>query len=300
MPSWGEVLERYNQEQQNNNPSPLDTLLKEYIGGLARLRNRNVLCYYSGWLQHPNRSGTEINDLDMNGLMNAVTGMDRTKGLDLILHTPGGAVSATEAIINYLRSCFGTDICAFIPQMAMSGGTMIACACKEIYMGRQSSIGPTDPQIAGAPASGIVEEFQDAIRDVSENPASAPIWAQIIGKYPPAYIGESMKALQVSQNILSESLSLNMLADKPNLVPTVVNQLTSHTESGMHDRHFNSDKARKMGLKVINLETAQNGLQDCVLTIHHIFMIMFQQTTNYKCVATDLGHNWFLSGPDGN
>ena len=49
---------------------------------------------------------------------------------------------------------------AFVPQLAMSGGTMMACACREIYMGRQSSIGPTDPQFGGTPASGIVEEFQ--------------------------------------------------------------------------------------------------------------------------------------------
>lgn len=48
MPSWGEVLERYNQEQQNNNPSPLDTLLKEYIGGLARVVPEGLLAGQRG------------------------------------------------------------------------------------------------------------------------------------------------------------------------------------------------------------------------------------------------------------
>ena len=36
--------------------------------------------------------------------------------------------------------------------MAMSGGTMIACSCKEILMGKHSSLGPVDPQIMGIAA----------------------------------------------------------------------------------------------------------------------------------------------------
>ena len=42
---------------------------------------------------------------------------------------------------------FGEDIRAIIPQTSMSGGTMIACSCKEILMGKHSSLGPVDPQI---------------------------------------------------------------------------------------------------------------------------------------------------------
>ncbi len=45
-------------------------------------------------------------------------------------------------LVDYLRDCFDGDIEAFVPHMAMSAGTMIACACKKIYMGRQSSINP--------------------------------------------------------------------------------------------------------------------------------------------------------------
>ena len=33
----------------------------------------------------------------------------------------------------------------FIHHMAMSGGTLMACAADEIYMGPYSSLGPTDP-----------------------------------------------------------------------------------------------------------------------------------------------------------
>ena len=44
----------------------------------------------------------EINDEDMNGFMAAVHKLDRSLGLDLILHTPGGSIASTEAIVRYL------------------------------------------------------------------------------------------------------------------------------------------------------------------------------------------------------
>jgi len=75
-------------------------------------------------------------------------------------HTPGGDVAATESIVSYLQSLYDGNIRAIIPQLAMSGGTLIALSCKEIIMGRQSSIGPVDPQVAGMPAQGLLEEFE--------------------------------------------------------------------------------------------------------------------------------------------
>ena len=83
-----------------------------------------------------------INDDDKNGFMSAVRGLDVSKGLDMILHTPGGDIAATESLVDYLNQKFAGDMRAIIPQMAMSGGTIMACACKEIIMGKQSSLGP--------------------------------------------------------------------------------------------------------------------------------------------------------------
>ena len=122
MPSWGETLDEVNSREQNGEESVLDHMIRERIAAFSAKRGRNVICYYSSWLQKPNRDDTGINDLDMNGFMNAVKDMDRSKGLDLVLHTPGGAVAATESVISYLHGCFGRDMVAFVPQLAMSGG----------------------------------------------------------------------------------------------------------------------------------------------------------------------------------
>jgi ClpP class serine protease len=68
----------------------------------------------------------EITDEDKNGFMMAVHKLDRTKGLDLFLHTPGGSISSTQSIVDYLHKMFGKNIRAIVPQIAMSAGTMIA------------------------------------------------------------------------------------------------------------------------------------------------------------------------------
>jgi len=82
--------------------------------------------------------------------MSAIHELDRSKGLYLVLHTPGGEMAATESLVDYLRAMFGTDIRAVVPQLAMSAGTMVALSCKSVLMGEESSLGlPRPPHLCG-------------------------------------------------------------------------------------------------------------------------------------------------------
>ena len=177
------------------------------------MTGRNVIVYYSGWLQKPTmRLGPlfSINDNDKNGFMSAIHGLDTNRGLDLILHTPGGNLGATESLIDYLREKFGSNMRAIVPQIAMSGGTMIACACKQILMGRQSSLGPIDPQFNGVPAFGILEEFRQAHKEISKNRSKITVWQPIIAKYSPALIGECEKVGRWSIDLVKRCLKTGM------------------------------------------------------------------------------------------
>ena len=142
MPNWKAIL-----DELHAAGSQYDIIRRKYVEELANLTERNVIIYYSGWLQKPGLPGTEVNDNDKNGFMNAIYGLDASKGLDIVLHTPGGESAATESLVDYLHSIFGYNIRAIVPQLALSAGTMIACACKEVIMGQHSSLGPVDPQL---------------------------------------------------------------------------------------------------------------------------------------------------------
>jgi len=71
----------------------------------------------------------------------------KTMPITLILHTPGGLVIAAEQIARAIQGRWG-KVSAYIPQYAMSGGTLIALACDEIYMGENALLGPLDPQLS--------------------------------------------------------------------------------------------------------------------------------------------------------
>jgi ATP-dependent protease ClpP protease subunit len=76
----------------------------------------------SGFLSKGGLFLSDINDEDKTGFMTTVHRLDRSKGLDLFLHTPGGGIAATQSIVNYLHKMFRYDIPAIVPQMAMSAG----------------------------------------------------------------------------------------------------------------------------------------------------------------------------------
>lgn len=153
--------------------SQTDIVREKYLKALSDYTGRNVISYYSSWLTKNGVQNLDICDADMTGFMTAVNGIECQKGLDLILHTPGGDPTAAEVIVNYLRSKFNSNIRVIVPQLAMSAGTMIACAGKEIIMGRQSSLGPIDPQFSGIPAYNIQMEFEEAKHDLSSHPENA-------------------------------------------------------------------------------------------------------------------------------
>lgn len=183
MPNWSEILKEIQstvEEHQRGARSAHDHVRRRYLANLEAHTGRNTIAYYSAFLSKPRLEGIEVVDDDKNAFMNCIHGLDRAKGLDLLLHTPGGSIAATESIVHYLRKMFGNDIRAIIPQIAMSAGTMIACSCKTIVMGQASNLGPIDPQINGIPADIVKQEFQRAYDEIKQDPAKAHVWAPIL------------------------------------------------------------------------------------------------------------------------
>ena len=286
MPNWNQVL-----NEANAAGSAFDVVRRQYIAALHAKTGRNVIVYYSGWLQKPDVKGSEINDEDKNGLMTAVHQLDRNLGLDLVLHTPGGETAATESIVHYLRAMFGTNMRAIVPQLAMSGGTMISCACREILMGKPSSLGPIDPQFGSIPAHGVLEEFQRAITETKADPGTIPIWQAIVAKYSPSLLGECQKAINWSNQMTKDWLESGMFLGEPDAAAkatTVVKELADHAVTLSHARHLPIERCRAIGLKVAALEDDQD-LQERVLSVHHACMLTLSATPAFKLIENHKG-----------
>ena len=288
MPNWNQLLNEINAAGSMH-----DVIRRRYLNKIFEITGRNVIIYYTGWLQKKGIASTEteINDEDKNGFMTVIHELDRSSGLDLILHTPGGDMAATESLVDYLRSMFGTDIRAIVPQLAMSGGTMIACACKEILMGKQSSLGPIDPHFGGIPAHGVVEEFRRAKEEIREDTSSIAVWQPIIAKYNPTLIGECEKAIAWSNEMTREWLQTGMFASEQNpdsTIDNILKELGDHALTKSHARHLSIERCKEIGLKVCALEK-DDKLQDAVLSLHHACMLTFSSTPAIKIVENHLG-----------
>lgn len=302
MPNWGQVL---NEISTSKSVTAIDDVRRKYLGIMHQYTGRNVIAFYSGFLQ---KSGaTSIDDNDMNALMQAVNGLDKSKGLDLLLHTPGGRISTAGSIVTYLRAVFGNDIRVFVPQIAMSAGTMIALAAKEIIMGKQSNIGPIDPQFGGTSCGGVIEEFECAKEEIKADPSTIPLWQVIISKYHATFIGDCQKAIIWADSMVKDWLKSNMLLNDPNKeakAEAIAKALGSHKETYSHERHIHIDECRKIGIHVVPLESFEKkeidccvDLQDCVLTIHHAFMLSFSHSNAVKIVENHKGNAMIISNP---
>lgn len=299
MPNWNDVLLEIAAYAKDHKLSPqqsgeaIDAVRRKYLGLLYENTKRNVIAYYSGFLSKPEVSGLDINDEDKNGFMMAVHHMNRSKGLDLLLHTPGGGIGATQSIVNYLRKMFGNDIRAIVPQIAMSAGTMIACSCRAIVMGTHSNIGPIDPQLRDVPCYGVIEEFRRAYRDVKKDPTKAILWQTIIGQYRPTFLSQCENSIRWSNAFVKEQLEKVMFAGEPEAkekANQVVKLLTNYRGNKSHNRHIHAEECEAMGLNIENLEEPGNkALQDLVLTVHHCYMHTLMNSGAYKIVENHMG-----------
>jgi ATP-dependent protease ClpP protease subunit len=291
MPSLQDITEEAN-------PT---SILSKYLKQLNKLTKRNIIIYYSGCLTI-NNPETGINDYDKNGFMSVVHELDTEKGLDLILHTPGGSTSATESIIYYLRQKFGSDIRAIVPQLAMLAGTMIACACKEIIMGKQSILGPIDPQIFIDPnfgfgaAHGIIEEFERAKKEMKDDVSNIHIWQPIIAKYTPTLIGDCQKVIDWSEEILEENLKNGMFKELPEnernkKIKNILEELGSHALTKAHDRHISPEKCEEIGLKISMMED-EDKLQDVILSVHHACIYLINSKRIVKVIKNHHGKSF--------
>lgn len=96
---------------------------------------------------------------DSEAVLRAIRMTPDDRPIDLLLHTPGGLVLASEQIAYALHE-HPARVTVLVPHYAMSGGTLLALAADEILMDNAAVLGPVDPQLGDMPAASIVRVAQ--------------------------------------------------------------------------------------------------------------------------------------------
>lgn len=94
--------------------------------------------------------GRYIDIDDSEQLLRAIRLTPSEMPIDLLLHTPGGLVLASDQIAYALKRHDGR-VTVIVPHYAMSGGTLVALAADEILMDPDAVLGPVDPQLGSLP-----------------------------------------------------------------------------------------------------------------------------------------------------
>jgi hypothetical protein len=302
MPAWNDLLtELESQPTEAEKAAWVTAQLSASLGGIrARRGNRNVIFYASAFLQKPAAPAQllQLTHEEINGFMSVVYGMNWSENLTLVLHTPGGITNAAETVVEYLCSKFA-DIEVIVPTYSMSAGTMISLAANRIVMGRQSQLGPIDPQLQMASgrftsARAIVEQFERAKSDILGNVQAAHVWAPALHAIGPALLQEAQNALDYGELMVAKWLKRRMLAHLQNgvaLSDAAAKHFNDATTHKSHGRRIDRNEARSVQLIVEDLESDQQ-LQEFVLSAYHIVTILFEKGPAAKVLISHAGRQW--------
>jgi len=172
-----------------------------------------------------------INIDDSEEVLRAIRLTPKDMPLDIIIHTPGGLVLATEQIANALKR-HQAKVTVFVPHYAMSGGTLIALAADEIVMDENAVLGPVDPQLGEYPAASIIKAVQ--IKGEQNVDDETLILADVAEK-------ARKQVFEYVKGILSGKLEEKKAEE-------IANAMTEGRWT--HDYPITADEAKKLGLPV--------------------------------------------------
>jgi hypothetical protein len=301
MASWDELrLELDRQPNDNAKLAWLNQTLVASLRSVAGLQNgANVIFYASGFLQKPAAPAwtTMMTTEDLNGLMAVLHGMDCTKPLLLVMHTPGGDPGAANAMVPYLHAKFPL-IESIVPTYAMSAGTMVCLGTDRIMMGKQSQLGPIDAQLGWGnrtvSAGEVIDTFNRASTDIANNNAKAHLWHPILQSMGPSLVSQARNALDYGEQMVAGWLANRMFKDQAEPLKMAASVAAHFNDTSVHKHHgrrIDRDQARALGVYIDELEQNQD-LQDAVLTTYHVASLYFSVTKAVKFMANDAGKLW--------
>jgi len=168
---------------------------------------------------------------DSEELIRAINLTDDDVPIDLILHTPGGLVLATERIACALKR-HKAKVTVFVPHYAMSGGTLLALAADEIVMDKSAVLGSVDPQIGQYPAASILKVLES--KDKDEIDDETYIMADI-----------AKKAMNQIKACVKDILDDRMEEEKAERIADILTR-----GQWTHDYPITAEEAKSLGLNI--------------------------------------------------
>ena len=227
---------------------------------------RRLICYVSG-------SACMISENDTMPFVDLLHHVQPGESVELLLHTTGGSIDASEKLIRMVRSTVGeTEFRIIVPEFAKSAGTLMVLGADRVVMSDMSELGPIDPQMVFADSSGLrrwqsVQNYLDAYDEhtnaINQNPNN--VAAQImLGKLDPATVKLCQAVKNRARQCAEDLLKRGMFRESGNWSRTVselldTNRWLSHSQMiSWEDAHH----TKTIGLVVEHLDQQSEEWQE--------------------------------------
>ncbi|UCF99414.1 MAG: ATP-dependent Clp protease proteolytic subunit [Spirochaetaceae bacterium] len=292
------VQDIYSEVQSRRVESAEDYVLKKYLKKVNKQTNRVVILYASAFTEKETAGRVlQINRQDASCFTAVSSGME-SRELDLILHSPGGSVEATEQIVAYLRRRYH-HIRVIVPLCALSTATLLCCAADEVLMAEHAALGPIDPLVNwshqggtySATAHDIIKEYSIAQRNINNKKNDPVLWVERLNAYPPGLLATCKSQIQMCWDLAKNWLGRYMFhgeenaAQKAESVATWLSDLRGFTGSR---RPISQAQAAAKGMKVDLLDTEESLLEN-VMAVFYAGLVKFQTGDCVKIVEDQNG-----------
>lgn len=286
------------------------TEIRKSLQEIRAVRNRPAICYLANVVNTGIKMSTSIDNIDDLPFSEMISSIPADeKNIDVILVTPGGSAQQVAKFIDKLRPRFD-NVVFILPYMAMSAGTIFAMSGNDIIMGKNSYIGPTDPQVPNrdgfyVPAQAILTLIDDIQKrgDLLLKKSQNPPWTdlQILRQLDGKEIGNALNASRYSMELIEGYLynykfrDWNVHSDgrpvtddeKKNRAKDIAVMLCDHSQWKTHSRGITRDVAwTECKIKIIHTESIEN-LDRAIRRFWAQMYWLFENTAIYKAFISD-------------
>lgn len=247
----------------------------DLIRQLQTERNSSVVTYFCGDRKPLGAQIAEDLLRPMYDQLLRISPVGKVARLDFFLYSTGGAMETPWKVVTMLRQ-FCDELNVIVPFKAYSAATLIALGADKIWMTRKGELGPIDPAmtlrsvpnpekipaaILGEIGVEDVAAYVSFIRNragLTDQAALAGVVGTLAETLTPTLLGRLERTYSHIRLVARKLLSLVQPPLDDTTVTTIVEALTE--KSYAHGHGIGRQEARQLGLKVFDLDQAQDDL----------------------------------------
>lgn len=237
----------------------MEPLFLPQLGELQILRGNPVIVYHS-----------TIDHDSISILYECLRRIGPIQHLDLVLSTPGGAITTSRRLALLLRE-FTQHLTILVPYQAKSAGTLLCLSANELVLGPMSELGPIDALIGSAnphPSDTPVLISAEDIRafrqmaeewfGVTREKDRFQILALLAQSVFPPSLGSFYRSDRLTRQTASELLAYQLPDAEEHVRQHIITQLVGGYHS--HDHVITRMEARTLGLRICNASSQEEAL----------------------------------------